>query len=43
MNWRKHISSDPAVMFGKMVINGTRIPLDLILEKLAAGFSVEDL
>ncbi len=36
MNWREHISSDPAVMFGKMVIKNTRIPVELILEKLAA-------
>ena len=43
MNWREHISSDPAIMFGKMVINGTRIPVELILEKLAAGYSFEDL
>lgn len=43
MNWREHITSDPAVMFGKMVIKGTRIPVELILEKLAAGISVENL
>ena len=43
MNWQEHISSDPEIMFGKMVIKGTRIPVELILEKLAAGNSVEDL
>jgi uncharacterized protein (DUF433 family) len=43
MNWREHISSDPDIMFGKMVIKGTRIPVELILEKLAAGYSFEDL
>ncbi len=43
MNWKKHISSDPEIMFGKMVIKGTRIPVELILEKLAAGNTVEDL
>jgi uncharacterized protein (DUF433 family) len=43
INWREHISSDPAIMFGKMVIKGTRIPVELILEKLAAGNSFEDL
>ena len=43
MNWRDHISSDPEIMFGKMVIKGTRIPVELILEKLAAGNTVEDL
>lgn len=43
MNWRDHISSDPEIMFGKMVIKGTRIPVELILEKLAAGESYEAL
>ena len=43
MNWKEHISSDPEIMFGKMVIKGTRIPVELILEKLAAGNNVEDL
>ena len=43
MNWREHISSDPAIMFGKMVIKGTRIPVELILEKLAVGNSFNDL
>ena len=43
MNWRDHISSDPEIMFGKMVIKGTRIPVQLILEKLAAGNTVEGL
>ena len=37
------ITSDPAVMMGKPVIAGTRITVDLILEKLGAGESVEDL
>lgn len=43
MNWREHISSDPDVMFGKMVIKGTRIPIELILEKLATGYSFDEL
>ncbi|MCW5912130.1 MAG: DUF433 domain-containing protein [Cyclobacteriaceae bacterium] len=43
MNWKEHIASDPAIMFGKMVIKGTRIPVELILEKLAAGNSFETL
>jgi uncharacterized protein (DUF433 family) len=35
------ITSDPKVMMGKPVIAGTRITVELILEKLAAGESVE--
>ena len=35
------IVSDPAVMMGKPVVAGTRITVELILEKLAAGETVE--
>lgn len=35
------IRSDPAVLMGKPVVVGTRITVELILEKLAAGESVE--
>ena len=42
MNWREYISSDPAIMFGKMVIKGTRIPVELILEKLAAAILLKN-
>ena len=37
------IQSDPAIMMGKPVIAGTRIPVELILEKLAAGETVDQL
>jgi uncharacterized protein (DUF433 family) len=37
------IESDPAVMMGKPVIRGTRITVELILEKLAAGESIEQI
>ena len=37
------IVSDPAVMMGKPVVAGTRITVELILEKLAAGEKVEDI
>jgi uncharacterized protein (DUF433 family) len=37
------VASDPAIMFGKPVIAGTRIPVELIVEKLAAGETVEEL
>ena len=35
------IVSDPKVMMGKPVIGGTRITVDLILEKLGSGESIE--
>jgi uncharacterized protein (DUF433 family) len=31
------IVSDPAIMMGKPVVTGTRITVELILDKLAAG------
>ncbi len=37
------IESDPTVMMGKPVITGTRITVELILEKLAAGETVEQI
>lgn len=43
MSWHQHIESDPKVMFGKPVIKGTRIPVDLILEKLSVGESMAQL
>jgi uncharacterized protein (DUF433 family) len=42
-NWKEHIVSDPAILFGKMVIKGTRVPVELILEKLAIGLSFQEL
>jgi uncharacterized protein (DUF433 family) len=38
---KKVIISDPSIMMGKPVIAGTRITVELILEKLAAGETVD--
>ena len=35
------VVSDPKVMMGKPVVAGTRITVDLILEKLGRGESIE--
>lgn len=37
------IKSDPEIMMGKPVIAGTRITVELILEKLAAGETIEQI
>jgi len=37
------IVSDPAVMMGKPVVAGTRITVELILQKLANGETIEQL
>jgi uncharacterized protein (DUF433 family) len=43
IDWRAHIITDPKILFGKPVIKNTRIPVDLILEKLASGDKNEDI
>ncbi len=37
------INSDPKIMMGKPVIAGTRITIELILEKLGTGETIEQL
>jgi len=37
------VTSDPNVMMGKPVVAGTRITVELILEKLAAGETIEQI
>ena len=36
------ISVDEKIRFGKPVISGTRVPVDLILGKLAGGMTYEE-
>ncbi len=41
--WQGLIISDPKIMMGKPVVAGTRITVELILEKLAAGESFQQI
>jgi uncharacterized protein (DUF433 family) len=43
MNHLDRIVSNPDVMLGKPVIKGTRITVELILKKLASGYSVDQI
>jgi len=43
IDWTLHIESNSNKLFGKPVIAGTRIPVDLILEKFANGDTIDDL
>lgn len=43
MNWDERIEVQPGVMLGKPVIKGTRITVELILERLQAGETVEQI
>jgi uncharacterized protein (DUF433 family) len=42
-SYRDMIQSNPAVMMGKPVIAGTRITVESVLERLAAGETVEQI
>lgn len=39
----KYIITDPQILAGKPVIKGTRIPVDLILKKLAQNITTEEI
>ncbi len=39
--WRDYIVSTPGTLHGKPRIQGTRIPVSLVLGYLAAGYSVQ--
>lgn len=41
--WTKYIEQNSGVLGGKPVIKGTRIAVDLILEKIGAGETLDDL
>jgi len=43
MEWRERISIDPAVCHGQACIKGTRIPVAVVLDNLAAGLSAEEI
>ena len=43
VEWREYIVADPQVMLGKPVVKGTRVTVELILEKLATGETIDDL
>lgn len=42
-SYHNRISVDPKVLHGKAVIKGTRIPIAVILDNLAAGLSVKEI
>jgi uncharacterized protein (DUF433 family) len=39
MDWKPHITADPRVMHGAVCFRGTRIPVSVVLDNLAAGES----
>lgn len=43
MNWQDYIISDEAVLLGKPTIKGTRLSVEFLLERLADGWTEQDL
>jgi len=43
MEWRERIVSDPQTLHGKVRVQGTRIPVSVVLDNLAAGLSHQEI
>lgn len=43
VDYRKHIQSNPKVMLGKPTVKGTRITVELLLWKIAGGYTFEEI
>jgi len=41
MDWKPYITSDPEIMHGSVCFRGTRIPVSVVLDNLAAGETAE--
>jgi uncharacterized protein (DUF433 family) len=42
-NWKDRIVVDPEILAGNPIIKGTRISVDLIMDRLADGWTLEDI
>ncbi len=43
IHWRDHIVSDPRIMLGKPTIKGTRITVELIVDRMSYGETIDDI
>jgi uncharacterized protein (DUF433 family) len=43
VSWRDYIISDPEILVGRPLVKGTRLSVDLILDRLADGWTAADL
>jgi uncharacterized protein (DUF433 family) len=41
MDWKQYIGSDPAVLHGAVCLSGTRVPVSVVLDSLAADETPE--
>jgi len=42
-DWRNYIESNPEILFGKPIVKNTRISVDMLLEKMSKGETIDDL
>lgn len=43
MDWQQHVTSNPGICHGQACVSGTRIPVSVVLDNLAAGLSPDDI
>lgn len=43
MDWKQYIATDLSIHHGKACIKGTRIPVAIILDNLAAGLQTDEI
>jgi uncharacterized protein (DUF433 family) len=43
MNWREYISVNPEIAHGQACFTGTRVPVSVVLDNLAAGLAAKDI
>ena len=43
LNWKDHIVVNPDVLIGKPIIKGTRISVELLLDRFADGWSYDEI
>lgn len=43
MDWREHIVVNPEVLVGKPVVRGTRISVELLLDRFADGWGYDEI
>jgi uncharacterized protein (DUF433 family) len=43
MDWKRYITVDPNICHGQACVAGTRIPVSVVLDNLAAGISEQEI
>ena len=43
MDWSEYVVADPAICHGQTCLKGTRVPVSVVLDNLATGYSPEEI